>query len=128
MAGARVSYMGFTAGYQYGEQDSDADTSLITDDDAAFAATQSHDGWTHGFDLRYQTGPWHAQLEGMISEVESRVGDGQDEEQQTYKGALAYNLGPGVSLSGSVIYDDVDEDDLASHDEWAGIVGTTFSF
>jgi len=119
MTGFRVSSMGFSLGYQFGAQESDP----------VAGAGESQDGWTHGADIRYQTGPWHAQLEGMISEIQGNPGNGEDEEQTTVKGAVAYNLGPGVALSGSVVFDDVDEDGAGvGHDEVAGIIGTSFSF
>jgi len=120
MTGFRVSSMGFSLGYQFGAQESDP---------VASSDVESQDGWTHGADIRYKTGPWHTQAEIMVSEIQGNPGNGEDEEQTTVKGAVAYNLGPGVALSGSVIFDDVDEDGGATgHDEVAGIIGTSFSF
>jgi len=128
MTGFRVSSGGFHVGYQFGLQDNESNPAL---------GGESHDGWTHGADIRYVTGPWHMQLEGLISEIDGdfetdpqgNLVQTQDEEQTTVKGAVAYTLGPGVALTGSVIFDDIDEDaGAADSDDFAAVIGTNITF
>ena len=92
-AGLALGYAGFTVGGSYAQQeDAGANEGL-------------------GFDIgaSYETGPWGVSLTYFYGEAEGAAG-GDDEELQTIEAAASYALGPGITVIGSIGWNDFDDD------------------
>jgi len=89
---------------------------------------QSTEGWSVIGGLTYTIGPWAVSGSYMHSEVEGLKVDGDDDELDVAQGSVGYTLGPGVDLSGSVIYADWDDEINGSQDGISVASGFKLSF
>ena len=93
-AGLNLGYAGFSFGGSFGYEDSD----------------RTVEGWSADAGISYSTGPWGVSVTGFVSEVEGAAADSDEDELVAVTGAVSYALGPGIDVSGSVIYGDWDEE------------------
>lgn len=117
MAGAQVGYMGFVVGANYANQDSE---------DASGYEANDGDAWSVG--AGYTTGPWSLAVNAFFSEVEGSTANNAEDKQTSVRGGIDYALGPGITVSGSLLYTDWEEEGGADLDAVAGILGTTVTF
>ncbi|SDG24564.1 porin [Limimonas halophila] len=120
MAGVRANFAGFGVGYAFAEADNPDAVSAAQGD-------SPDDGRAHGFDVVYSTGPFTFQAEALISRTDGNSAT-PDADQETYKGAVGYNLGPGINLSGGVIFDNQENNAGVDSDAVSGVIGTTMFF
>lgn len=92
-SGVNFGYAGFSVGGSFGYEDSDRST----------------EGWSADAGISYSTGPWGVSVTAFHSEVEG-TGGGGDDELLALLGAVSYALGPGISVSGTVLYADWDDE------------------
>jgi predicted porin len=97
--GINFGFAGVSLGGSFAYEDSDRAT----------------DGWSADAGVSYSTGPWGVSATGFYSEVEGDAGGGEDE-LLAVVGAVSYALGPGISVSGSVLYGDWDGGDPGDGD------------
>jgi len=89
---------------------------------------QNTEGWSAVGGVTYTIGPWAASASYMHSEVEgTKVIDAQDE-LDVAQGSVAYTLGPGIDLSGSVIYAEWDDELNGAQDGVSVASGFKLSF
>lgn len=118
MGGINLGYAGFVVGANYANQDSENSVGF-----------QNEDGQSYSFGAGYTTGPWSVALNSIFSEVEGNTAVSGDDEMMSIVGGLDYALGPGITVSGSVLYTEWEEDQFDSDvDAVAGILGTTVTF
>ena len=103
-AGINLGFGGFSIGGSFAKENSD----------------RAQDG--HSFDagISYSTGPWGVSATYFSSEVEGTEGGDEDELDSGVIG-VSYAIGPGVSVSGSLIYTEW-EDESGADSESIGLV------
>jgi predicted porin len=114
-AGINLGYMGFTIGGSYV--------------DANDQGANSGHAWDAG--VSYTTGPWGASFTYFHGDAEGSVGLAGDEENDSFEFAVTYDLGPGVTVEGSVThvaFDDNDAGQNFSDRATYGILGVKLSF
>ncbi len=92
-SGINFGYAGFSFGGSFAYEASDRAT----------------EGWSADAGISYSTGPWGVSATGFHSEVEGAAGGG-DDEMTAVVGAVSYALGPGISVAGSVLFADWDDE------------------
>lgn len=117
MAGIGLSFAGISVGFDWANQN----------DDKA-AGFSSNEGNSYSAGIAYSTGPWTASVDWLGSDIEGDVDNPADDELDAFKGGLDYALGPGITLSGSVVYADWSEEGGDDLDAVAGVLGTTVTF
>jgi len=88
-----------------------------------------NDGFSWDVGATYSTGPWTAQVNFLKSEVEGGPGPGEDE-NRFIQGAIDYALGPGITVSASVLNSEWDGGDPGDTEVSGtfGVLGTTVTF
>ncbi len=117
MAGIGLSYAGFSVGFDWANEEQDVAPGF-----------QSTEGNAYSAGLAYSTGPWTASVDWLGTEVEGDPTVSAEDEMDAIKGGLDYALGPGITLSGSVIYADYEEENGDDLDAIGGVLGTTVTF
>ena len=92
-SGINFGYAGFSVGGSFGYESSDRAT----------------EGWSADAGISYSTGPWGVSVTAMRTEVEGTAGGGEDE-LLAVLGAVSYALGPGISVSSTIMYGDWDDE------------------
>lgn len=114
-AGIKLGYAGVEVGGSYAQQEEGGE----------------NEGRAWDLGASYTTGPWAVSLTYFYGEAEGSAASG-DEELQTLEGAVRYALGPGISVIGSVGYNDFDDDETGTADDsndgyWI-VTGITLEF
>ncbi|SME87760.1 Outer membrane protein (porin) [Tistlia consotensis] len=109
--GANLGYAGFTLGGSYAH----------TDDMGA------NTGRSFDIGASYETGPWGVSFTYFNGQAEATAAPG-DSEYKAYEGAASYALGPGVTVIGSVSYQDLSADTGSESQTWAVISGLKLKF
>jgi predicted porin len=117
MAGINLGYAGFVIGANYAGQDSEDSPGEV-----------ANDGDAYSFGVGYTTGPWSLAVNSFFSEVEGSAANNGEDEQTSVVGGIDYALGPGITVSGSILYTDWEEEGGDDLDAVAGIFGTTVTF
>ncbi|MCB2099331.1 MAG: porin [Rhodobacterales bacterium] len=118
--GLSIGYGGFTVGGGY-----------LTRDQAKTPGTVSTDGDTWSLGVSYETGPFGVSLGYMASKREGTVANPADDELTLIQASGSYNLGPGVTLAGSVLKADYDDETTAAannNEGWAVVAGFVLEF
>ncbi len=126
--GLQLSYGGFMVGGSYANQMSGPNFGLITTEGQS---------WDVG--ASYSYGPWHVGATYFHSKVEGYYNTASmsafigvdttgDSKVQAATLGLAYDLGPGIELSGTLMWASYDTEFGYTVDGVAGILGTKFSF
>lgn len=84
------------------------------------------ESWIVG--LKYTTGPWTTSISYMQTEVESSVLVGDDDELQAAAASLSYAWGPGITVAGTVLYAEWDEETVGDQDGVAFASGFKLGF
>ena len=98
-AGVNFGYGGFTVGASYAEI---FDGVVALDDYDGIAVITSTEGFAVEGGISYETGPWGASVNAFYGQNEGVVFAGGYNENLAVQGSLAYTLGPGVRILGSV--------------------------
>jgi predicted porin len=110
-AGINLGYMGFTIGGSYADaNDHGANT-----------------GHSYDAGVSYTTGPWAASFTYFHGEAAASPVPG-DDEQDAFEFAVTYDLGPGVTLEGSVTHVNFDDDTGFDEKSTYGVMGVKLSF
>jgi len=117
MAGIGLSYAGFSVGFDWANEEHDVAPGF-----------QSAEGNAYSAGVAYSTGPWTASVDWLGSRIEGDPTVSADDEVDAIKGGLDYALGPGITLSGSLVYADWEEENGDDLDAVAGVLGTTVTF
>jgi predicted porin len=120
-AGAQFSYAGFTIGGSYANEYD----GMVTEDGGDFYSTEGQ-SWDVG--MTYGLGPWTFGLTYFHGETDDFVGDPDDDTMQAVQGGVNYAIGPGISLSGGVMWADWEAETGFENKGIAGAVGITFEF
>jgi len=92
-SGVNFGFAGFSLGGSFAYEDSD----------------RAQEGWSADAGISYSTGPWGISVTGFHSEVEGAAG-GDEDELTAAVGAVSYALGPGISVAGSVLWGDWEDE------------------
>lgn len=124
MGGLTLGFAGWAIGGRYKNSD---------DSGTGEAASTDQDGYTVG--VRYRSGPWGVSLVYGHNEETGAVGTTantrEDDEVTQIQLGARYNIGPGISLRGSVTHMDYDDEATAATREnegWAAIAGIRVGF
>src|SRR5690606_12688255 len=109
--GANVGYAGFTVGGSYASSDD----------------MGANTGRSFDVGASYETGPWGISFTYFNGKADGAPVPG-DDEYEAYEGAAAYALGPGVTLVGSVSYQNLEAESGASSETWAVLTGFKLTF
>ena len=110
-SGLNIGYAGFSFGGSFGYEDSD----------------RTNEGYSADLGLSYSTGPWGVSATGFYSDVEGGAGGG-DDELIAVSGAVSYALGPGISVSGSILYANWDDEGSNDSEGIMFISGISISY
>jgi outer membrane protein OmpU len=116
-AGINLSYAGFTIGGSYANEFE------------GFArAGGSSEGVAWDVGISYAAGPWSTSVTYFSGEVESDTTISADDEMESVVGAVAYQVGPGINASVSVLWAEWRPETGGSQSGVVGAVGLQFSF
>ncbi|CAA7621868.1 porin [Magnetospirillum sp. UT-4] len=134
VAGAQLSYAGFTLGGSYRQviENQKGTSATLTN---ANNATASLDGYVWDIGLMYATGPYAISLAYITSEVDGAIATSDSDEVTAYQLSGKYNLGAGVDVLASIGHVEyVDEVAVtatgdADHNEgWTVMTGLSLAF
>ncbi|SMF41003.1 Outer membrane protein (porin) [Tistlia consotensis] len=109
--GTNLGYAGFTLGGSYAHtSDMGADT-----------------GRSFDVGLSYETGPWGVSVTYLNGQAQATAAAG-DSTYKAYEGAASYALGPGVTMVGSISYQDLNADTGSNAKTWAVVSGVKLKF
>ena len=119
MGGLAVSVAGFSFGGDI----------LIQDEGVRFAGN-SNEGEAYSLGGSYSVGPWTAGLNGIYSEIEGDTSIDGDDSRLAISGGLDYAMGPGITLSSSVLYQEIGSEERGDGQTeiLGGLLGATVSF
>jgi outer membrane protein OmpU len=121
--GVVLSFAGWSVGGRYSDRDYSAN------DKAGDGTDLDESGYQVG--IRYRSGPWGVSLAYQTAEKESTIADTDDQEITTWQVGARYNIGPGISLRGTLLNIDYEDETTAAgnnNEGWAGIAGVRVSF
>ena len=121
-AGVNLSYAGFTLGGSYANEYDGMVTGNPVD---GFVSTEGQ-SWDVG--ATYGLGPWTFGLTYFHGETDDEVALSGDDTMQAVQGGVNYAIGPGISLSGGVMWAEWDTETDFETSGVAGAVGVTFEF
>ncbi len=121
--GINLGFAGITVGGSY---------KTVNNLDSSFEGTANSDEFD-AFDLgiSYATGPFRIALSGISAEMPFASGTPGDDEMTSLNLGISYSMGPGVSLLGSLLhreYQNETSGDALDNDGWAVIGGIKVSF
>ena len=126
--GVQLSYAGFTVGGSYANEYEGMVLGTDDDEDGEFDSFTSTEGQSWDVGVTYGLGPWTVGLTYFKGETEDDVADSGDDTMQAVQGGVNYALGPGISLSGGLMWAQWDTEADFENKGIAGAVGITFEF
>ena len=108
--GLNIGFSGFTIGGSFAREQSGR-------------ATEGH---SYDLGASYSTGPWSVGVTYLGSEVNGNAGD--DDELDAVEGGVAYQVGPGITASASLLYVDWEGGNNNDADGFVGIAGLKYRF
>lgn len=121
--GLKVSTAGFTVGGSYGVYDQGTPAGMVN--------TASTDGRAWDLGVAYETGPYGVSLSYFKSQAEDDVAVAGDSTKTSWMLSGAYAMGPGVTLKGSIVTVDYDNElsGVANNNKgWAAVSGLVLDF
>jgi len=118
-AGVNLSYAGFTVGGSYANEM----------DGAATAGNVSQTkGYSWDVGVSYAAGPWAVGATYLHGETEGLLADADEDELNTVSVGVSYQVGPGISARGGVMWAEWENEEGDDQSGIVGAVGLTFSF
>lgn len=121
--GVNIGFAGFTVGGGYRDSDHSLPpgSTLVTSSDLT--------AWDIG--ASYRSGPWGVAVSYMHTETPSSIAVAGDDELDNLQIGGSYNIGPGISLLGTLLFLEMDDEGTApaaSNEGWAAIGGIQVRF
>lgn len=120
-AGVNVGFAGFTVGGGYRDSDGDEGTGITTSADLT--------AWDIG--VSYKSGPWAVAVSYLHTETPGSVATAGDNELDNLQIGGSYSIGPGISLLGTVLFLEMDDEITTAtlnNEGWAAIGGIQVRF
>ena len=125
-AGALIGFAGFTVGGSYLETEG---TGAQNSSDPGLVDSEDVTAWDIG--AQYRSGPWGVAVSYTHLDTPGTKLTAGDDTQDTLQFGGSYDIGPGISLLGTLTFVEM-EDELTtaanSNEGWAGIVGIQVKF